>query len=327
MTGPAAKVSDEFTSGDGQGPIAAGKISGAGKPAGLCKARNSAVVCKTADGKGGFSEATPWRTITDPSWFLDYNSALWLADINGDGMADLIYPASGMMWVAFNNGQGSFAAPVAFFNGIIPDARFIRFGKVSGSARADMVVWTPDQPAASVYWNNGVRFVPPAAAPASVETDAQRMTMQLIDIDGDGREDLVVRGSSQVQCALSMGQAFGALHACSIAGGPFAQSEQWWNAAYGRTFGVAHIHGPVLVDGMPTGLIFTPFSNAAVSNRYRYLCNDCFTNSEQPGWKPQLRASQIVWADFTGNGVDSPLFVRADGLYLAQTQTSTQASK
>jgi peptidoglycan/xylan/chitin deacetylase (PgdA/CDA1 family) len=324
MTAPAAKVSSEFAPGDGQGAVAAGAISGAGKSAGICKARNSAVVCKTGDGKGGFSLATPWLTVNDPSWFVNYGSALWLADINGDGMADLIYPASGMLWVAYNNGQGAFSAPVPFFAGTLPDPQYIHFGKVSGDGRADMVVWTPDLTAPAVYWNNGVRFAPTAtlAWPGSPLSGVQPGTMQLIDINGDGREDLVVRGSSQVQCALSTGRGFGALQPCSIAGGPFAQSQEWWNATYWQTFAVAHINGPSIVGGVPTGLIFAPLANAAVSNRHRYLCNECFTNSPDPDWKPELRASQIVWADFTGNGVDSPLLVRADGLYLGLTQTS-----
>jgi len=329
MAAPAVKVSTEFAPGDGQGVIAAGAISGAGKSAGICKARNSAVVCKTGDGQGGFAVATPWLTVSDPTWFVNYGSALWLADINGDGMADLIYPASGMLWVAFNNGQGAFSAPVAFFAGAIPDPQYIKFGKVSGVGRADMVVWTPGMTAPAVYWNNGVRFVSPTAAATgsgSTLTGAHPLTMQLIDINGDGREDLVVRGTSQVGCALSIGQGFGALAPCSIAGGPFAQSEEWWNATYGQTFGVAHINGPAIVGGVPTGLIFAPFSNAALSNRYRYLCNDCFTNSPDVNWKPELQASQVVWADFTGKGVDSPLLVRADGLYLGLTPVSTVPS-
>ncbi len=322
MTAPAAKVSSEFAPDDGQGAVAAGAISGRGKSAGICKARNSAVVCKTGDGRGGFSVATPWLTVNDPSWFVDYGSALWLADINGDGMADLVYPASGMLWVAFNNGQGAFSTPVAYFAGPIPDPQFIHFGKVSGDGRADMVIWTSDQAAPAVYWNSGGRFVAPITAGPTALASVQRRTVQLIDINGDGREDLVVRGSSQVQCALSLGQGFGPLQPCSIAGGPFAQRQEWWNATYGKTFAVAHIHGPVVVGGVPTGLIFASISNAAVSNRYRYLCNDCFTNAPDPDWKPELQASQIVWADFTGNGVDSPLMIRADGLYLGLTPAS-----
>jgi peptidoglycan/xylan/chitin deacetylase (PgdA/CDA1 family) len=323
MTAPATQVSTEFTPADGQGMVAAGAISGAGKSAGLCKARGSAVVCKTGDGKGGFSPAAPWITMNDPTWSQNYGSALWLADVNGDGRADLIYPASGMLWVAFNNGQGAFSAPVAYFAGTIPAAQYIHFGKVAGDGRADMVIWTPDLTAPAVYWNNGVRFAPTAvlAWPGSL-TGVERPTMQLIDINGDGKEDLVVRGSSQVQCAISTGQGFGALEPCSIAGGPFAQSAAWWNATYSQTFGVAHINGPAMVGGVPTGLIFASLANTAVSNRHRYLCNDCFTNSPDPAWHPELRASQIVWADFTGNGVDSPLLVRADGLYLGLTQVS-----
>jgi peptidoglycan/xylan/chitin deacetylase (PgdA/CDA1 family) len=329
MTAPAVKVSSEFTPGDGQGVVVAGAISGAGKSAGICKARNSAVVCKTGDGQGGFFMATPWLTVNDPTWFVNYGSALWLADINGDGMADLVYPASGVLWVAFNNGQGAFSVPVPFFGGAIPDPQYVKFGKVSGDGRADMVVWTPDMTAPAMYWNNGVRFVPPTATLTGAGTalaGAQPLTMQLIDINGDGRADLVVRGTSQVGCALSLGQRFGALGPCSIAGGPFAQSPEWWNAAYWQTFAVAHINGPAIVGGVPTGLIFAPLSNATVSNRFRYLCNDCFTNSPDPEWKPELRASQVVWADFTGKSVDSPLFVRADGLYLGLTPASTPTS-
>lgn len=321
MTAPVVQVSTEFGPQDGQGAVVAGALFGAGQPASICKARNSTVACKTGDGSGGFSASTVWMTIGDPTWTATYGSAFWLADVNGDGMADLIYPASGFLWVAFNNGQGGFHTPIAYFCGPIPAPHNIRFAKVSGSAMADMVIWTPDLAAPALYRNNGVRFIAPAGTPATgLPPGIQLATMQLIDINGDGREDLVVRSDTQVQCALSTGAGFAPLAPCSITGGPFAQAVDWWNADYAASFGVAHINGPVVVDGVPTGVIFAPFANASVSNRHRYLCNDCFTNAVDPDWNPQLRASQIVWADFTGNGADSPLFVRSSGLYLGLTQ-------
>lgn len=321
MTSPVTQVSTEFGASDGQGQVVTGALGGPWKPPGVCKARDSAVMCKTGDGKGGFSAASAWLTIGDPSWTETYGSAFWLVDVNGNGFANLVYPASGHLWVALNNEQGGFYPPFEYFNGPLPDPQDIHFGRVTGSQMEDMVVWTPDLAAPALYLNNGVRFVAPAAATATGAADGVDVTTaQLIDIDGDGKDDLVVRGRTQVECALSVGMGFAPLQPCSAVGGPFAQATGWWNEEYAATFGVAHINGPVVVNGVPTGVIFAPFTKGAVSNRSRYLCNDCFTNAAEKDWKPELRASQIVWADFTCSGLDSPLFVRSDGLYLGLTQ-------
>jgi hypothetical protein len=93
---------------------------------------------------------------------------------------------------------------------------------------------------------------------------------------------------------------------------------------------VANIGGPVVVGGLPAGLIFAPIladpKNPTVSDRYRYICNDCFTNSADPAWHPELQAAQILWGDFSGTGVDSPCLVRNGGLYLGLTKTASVAS-
>ncbi len=323
MTAPVTQVSTEFGAADGEGAVAAGLLNGSGKAAGVCKARGSTVACKTSDGSGGFLPAATWMVIGDPSWTATYGSAFWLADMNGDGFADLVFPASGSLWVALNNLEGGFKTPRELFRGPVPDPRYIRFGRVSGSAREDMVAWTPDVAVPPVYVNDGARLVaPPAQSVAGAAASLQLLTAKLIDLDGDGRADLVVRGETQVLCAHSTGAGLGPLQPCSVAGGPFAQQVSEWNAQYADTFGVANINGPVVVDGVPTGVIFAPLVKGSVSNRHRYLCNDCFTNAVDETWKPELRASQIVWADFTHAGVDSPMFVRADGLYLGVTQLS-----
>ena len=324
------QVSDEFAPNDGQGNIVAGAIAGAGKPAGICKARSGAIWCKNADGEGAFSRATPWLTISDSTWFVEYGSKFWLADVNGDGRADLIFPAQDKLFVAFNNGQGSFYTPVEYYCGTIPSLGYIQFGNVNADELADMVVWTPDRATPEVFLNNGVRFVAPATLPAQVTPttalENRLLTMRLMDLNGDGLDDLIVRGANQVECALSNGAGFGALQACSTEGGQFSNGQGWSNPDYASTFGTAHINGPALVGGLPHGLIFAAVAGSgttvSVSDRYRFLCNDCFTNSPDPTWRPQQRASQIVWADFDASGNDSPLLVRSDGLYLGLTQVA-----
>jgi hypothetical protein len=326
------QVSTEFGPDDGQGNIVAGAIAGAGSPAGICKARSGAVWCKNADGHGGFSTATPWLTISDSTWFVEYGSKFWLADMNGDGRADLIFPAQTALWVAFNDGQESFYPPVEYYCGTIPSLGYIQFGYVNEDKLADMVVWTPDKAAPEVFLNNGVRLVPPTMPAAEMTPTAdgqsQLLTMQLMDLNRDGLDDLIVRGANQVQCALSNGAGFGAVGACSTEGGQFSNGQGWGNPEYASTFAAAHINGPALVGGLPGGLIFAPVvesgSAVSISDRYRYLCNDCFTNASDMTWQPQQRASQIVWAAFDASGNDSPLLVRADGLYLGLTQNRGQ---
>jgi hypothetical protein len=321
-------VSNNFGPSDGQGQVAAGALAGSGKPAGLCKARTGVIYCQLADGKGGFLPATPWLTITDETWFLTYGSKFWLTDVNGDGLADLVFPGANSLWVAANGGQGTFRVPVLYYSGTVPDPRFIRFGRVNGDPLADMVVWTPQIASPEVYLNTGVRFAPPDNVPAPGIAPAERLleTMQLMDINGDGRDDLVIKTGTHVRCALSTGSGFGPFQACSTQGGQFSDAQGWSDPAVCSTFSVANINGPVVVGGLPTGLIFAPLmydqvsNTASVSDRYRFVCNECFTNNADPSWHPEQRASQIVWADFAGTGIDSPCLVRNDGLYLGLTQ-------
>lgn len=330
VTAAPARVSTEFGATDGQGQVVEGGILGKGNPHGLCKARNQTVFCKIGDGAGGFRPSTAWLTVQDSTWVSNYGSKFWLADVNGDGRADLIFPASGTLWVGYNNGGSGFYAPIQYLSGALPEPRYVHFGKIRPGNSVDMVVWTPDQTQPLVYVNQGVRFAAPARGSHAVpDLDNARFAselqvLQLMDVNGDGLEDLVIPGGSSVQCAVSNGIGFGPLQACSTEGGQFTGAQGWAKREYSETFGVANIRGPAVVGGLATGLIFAPVMvdkmDPVVSDRYRYICNDCFTNSADPSWRPDLRASQILWGDFEGRGVDSPCLVRNDGLYLGLTQ-------
>ncbi len=291
------RASMSFSPNDGEGEVVAGSIAGRGKPGGVCKSRTGTIYCMLGDGKGGLLTANPWLVISDQTWFANYGSKFWFADVNGDGFPDLIFPGSNGLWVASNTGRGAFNVPVQYYSGPVPDTRFIRFGKINGDQIVDMVVWTPDLATPEVYLNNGVRFQAPAikfSGRGMPPPEQQLLTYQLHDLNGDGRDDLVIKGPRGVWCALSAGPGFGPLKACSTAGGQFADSQGWSNPDFSTTFGVANINGPVLVGGLPTGVIFAPaLADPAhpglitISDRYRYLCNACFTNNPDLDLEPE----------------------------------------
>ena len=242
-TTPTRRVTTEFSPGDGEGTVVAGPIAGKGQPSGLCKARHGTIYCMLSDGKGGVLPATPWLRIGDQTWFSTYNSKFWLADINGDGLTDVVFPGSSGLWVASNTGRSTFNAPVMFYAGAVPDTRFIRFGKVNAGRLEDMVVWTPDLTMPRLYRNGGMRFLAPAAVTATRATpppEEQLLTFQLLDLNGDGREDVVIKKSTRVWCTLSTGSGFGPLKPCSTVGGQFADSQGWSEPGYASTFATAH---------------------------------------------------------------------------------------
>lgn len=272
--------------------------------------------------------------MQDSTWTSNYGAKFWLADLNQDGRADLIFPASGTLWVAYNNGGSGFYPPIQYLSGTLPDPQYVHFGKVRPGNTVDMIVWTPDMTQPQVYVNQGVRFAAPASSPlvpalVNARLDLEFGAIRLMDVNGDGLEDLVIPGGATVRCALSLGTGgFGSLQACSTQGGQFTGAQGWAKPAYSETFGVANIQGPVIVGGVPTGLIFAPVlvdkTKPSVSDRYRYICNDCFTNSSDPAWRPDLRATQVLWGDFGGTGVDSPCLVRSDGLYMGLTRSGSK---
>jgi hypothetical protein len=233
----------------------------------------------------------------------------------------LVFPASGILWVSYNNGRNGFYDPLAYYRGAFPDPRFIHFAAMNRDLLTDIVMWAPGQTRPRIYLNTGVGFADPSPdAPGPTRLASEMETLHAIDLNGDGLDDLVMLNGSGVECAINTAAGLASFSPCSTQGGQFSDAQGWAN--YANTFATAHINGPVLTGGLPTGVIFAPVLRdpVRISDRYRFLCNQCFTNAADKTWKPELRASQIVWGDFAGTGIDSPLFVRADGLYLGLTQ-------
>jgi YD repeat-containing protein len=106
-------------------------------------------------------------------------------DFNGDGREDILYinTSNNTLYVAFSTGSG-FATPVSV--GIAGNAATLCYGDVLGKGQSDIFV-----PVSNVFWRytwNGAAF---SGASTGISLDANVGWAGLIDINGDGRADLV----------------------------------------------------------------------------------------------------------------------------------------
>lgn len=139
--------------------------------------------------------------------------AIHLADITGDGQADLCIAASDGIACAASNVAGELGAFRTWSRD--DHAASFRFADVDGDGKADACSRTPT--GISCARNVGRRF--DTARPWLADmTDARgwrdakyASTVQLADVDGDGKADVCGRGPSGIVCALSTGKGFGKL--------------------------------------------------------------------------------------------------------------------
>ena len=147
-------------------------------------------------------------------WLVERNP-LFLADITGDGKADIIGFGDTGVWTAIGNGDGTFQAPRVALNDFCLLAggwqvdRHPRFlADITGDGKADIVgfgdagVWTARS-------NGDGTFQTPAFVLADLGFDqgwrVDRHPRFLADITGDGKADIVGFGDAGVWTARSNG--------------------------------------------------------------------------------------------------------------------------
>lgn len=146
----------------------------------ICARGVNGIVCAINNRKGGFSPYTLWETtqFTDAAGWNDtrYASTIMLADVNGDGKADLIARGAGGLFVYLSTGNG-FAAS-----------------------------------ATGPVWSRGTNFtntdVQGGVAMNWLTDPSHYKTFRAVDINGDGKADICARGPKGIVCVLSNGQRF-----------------------------------------------------------------------------------------------------------------------
>jgi hypothetical protein len=193
-----------------------------------------------------------------------------LADVSGDGRADLIGRIGSYINVGLSTGS-SFAARTRWV--YWSTSYDYTFADVNGDGRADLVGRSGST--VQVSLSTGTGF----GASTTWASWPVAQDYKLADVNGDGKFDLVGRDSSGVYVALSSGSSFGT-------------SSKWWNLHSSWTYQMGDING----DGM-ADLVVRSGSNvrACTSNG-----SSSFNNSI--AWLAWDTAFDFNVVDTTGDG-------------------------
>jgi peptidoglycan/xylan/chitin deacetylase (PgdA/CDA1 family) len=169
---PRASLPSELYSDPGYyGTIRLAKVVGGNKGKDLCFRAAAGMMCAINQGSS-FAAPTVWSsTFSDLNGWLParYSGTTQLADINGDGLADVCVRGRDGIFCGLSNGAGSFE-PVRIWS--------------VGTNFSDLEFW-----------------------PADLSTRYTE-TFRLADVDGDGRADACIRSSAGFLCAQSLGDSF-----------------------------------------------------------------------------------------------------------------------
>ena len=171
-----------------------GDVNGDGKADLIYVAQTAAedyVWVRLSNGDGTFSAPIPSFTAIN---FTGYTAAV--ADVNGDGKADLVYTAQTLndhyVWTQLSNGDGTFSAPIPSFYPIDFVGYTQYIGDVNGDGKADLI-YVAQTAAEDYVWvrlsNGDGTFSAPI--PSFTAINFTGYTAAVADVNGDGKADLV----------------------------------------------------------------------------------------------------------------------------------------
>ncbi len=215
----------------------------------------SGVFVARGNGSGGFGSASRWTTEfgANDGWTLS-GHVRTLADVNGDDRLDIVAFGKYGVSVALNQGS-SFAASRRWLSamggseaGSWDTTRHQRFvTDVNGDGRADVIGF--GAAGVQVALSTGSGFAAPTRWTAAFGLDrgwrADVTPRQLVDMNADGRLDVVGFGRDGVYVALNTGSSFATARRWSSSFGQDSGSRGWRTTRDSRT--IADVNG----DGRP----------------------------------------------------------------------------
>jgi len=177
-------------------------------------------------------------------------------------------------------------------------------GLSNGSSFLDLTLWA--------NLSMGVAWFEPAGY----------TTLQLPDLNNDGRADLCIRGHDGLMCALSDGAAFGSLDLWSDT---FSDENGWTNVDQYATLRFPDLNGDGMADvcGRASDGI-----RCALSNGTTYGTANVWQAqlSDANGWTLPKHYETIDYADIDGDGTDDLCARSKDGAYCALREGTSFAA-
>ena len=283
-----------------------GDVDGDGR-ADVCARSNSAFHCALSTGTG-FQDSTVWRDgMSDANGWSEprFYTTIRLADVDGDGRDDLCARDS--------NGFGCWISNGTTFDRRVEGPRWgdaagfthtryygtLRMGDLDGDGRADVCIRGAAGIGCALSDGNGfpTERTGPAWSDASGFSARQYWsTMRVADVNGDGRDDLCVRTSTDYRCVVSRESGF----AETVTVAALADASGWADPSNYRTIRVGDIDADGDEEVCARG-------NAGVAcwgwdgTMFRSVDGPAW--SDASGWGDASHYETIRMADFDGDGL------------------------
>jgi peptidoglycan/xylan/chitin deacetylase (PgdA/CDA1 family) len=273
--------------------------------------------------------AQPGEFSGDQKWAARYLKSIRLADVNGDGMADIIGRNADGVHVALSTGLG-FANEEVWSDefsdkkgwGAAGYHSTIRWADVNGDHKADLIIRGPDGIRVALSTGNGFEqstlwtnyFSDDSKQPWK-KVDGYSGTISLADVNGDGLADIVARGPEGVYVSLSSSSSFMQPSIWTKEFSDFG-TIAWKEAKYSSTFQLADVNGDgkadLIVRG-PQGILVS-LSNG---NGFQQASLWSASFSDARGWgKDENYYGAIRLGDVNGDEM-ADLIIRAkDGVHV-----------